>query len=204
MAVVTSKLYEKEFQEDLGLDEKQLIRAGYLRCLYQQNYESICTYDHEVINGKTIGNYDSIAVYAPTYRAIRGNAFSTGIENLENLHMVCEEKNMLLIFKMHPQIENEVGYINAKQQYGAAKYFLFWDNANDFYEIINQIDLVIYDYSSMFSDFLCAGVKHFIRYIYDEDEYMKDGFTQGKDAYYERTCGVVCHSFEELLEQIEH
>lgn len=204
MAVVTSKLYEKEFQEDLGLDEKQLIRAGYLRCLYQQNYESICTYNHEVINGKTIGNYDSIAVYVPTYRAIRGNAFSTGIENLESLHMVCEEKNMLLIFKMHPQIENEVGYINAKQQYGAAKYFLFWDNANDFYEIINQIDLVIYDYSSMFSDFLCAGVKHFIRYIYDEDEYMKDGFTQGKDAYYERTCGVVCHSFEELLEQIEH
>ncbi len=204
MAVVTSELYEKEFKEDLGLEEKQLIRAGYLRCLYQQNYEPICTYDHEVINGKKIDYYDCIAVYAPTYRAIRGNAFSTGIENLEKLHMVCEEKNILLIFKMHPQIETEVGYINAKQQYGDAKYFLFWDNTNDFYEIMNQIDLVIYDYSSMFSDFLCAGVKHFIRYIYDENEYMKDGFTQGKEAYYERTCGAVCRSFEELLEQIKH
>lgn len=204
IATVTSEMYEKEFKDDLGLNEKQLIRTGYLRCLYQQNYEPICTYDHNVIDGKTLIYYDHIAVYAPTYRATRGNAFASGIENIEKLHTVCKEKNILLIFKMHPQIEKESGYINAKKQYCDSSHFIFWDNSNDFYEIMDKVDLVVYDYSSMFSDFLCAGVKHFIRYIYDEDKYMQEGFTQGKDVYYERTCGVVCHSFNELLYQIAH
>ena len=170
IAVVTSDLYKQEFEDDLGLKEEQLIKTGYLRCLYQQNYEPVCTFDHDVIDGKILEKYSQIAVYAPTYRASRGNAFSAGMQNLEKLHKICEEKNMLMIFKMHPQIEKENGYINAKNKYAYAINFLFWDNSNDFYEIMNKVNLVIYDYSSIFSDFLCSGVKHFIRYLVGHTE----------------------------------
>lgn len=202
LVVVTSPIYEEEFKNDLGVNGEQLIRSGYLRCLYQKNYERICTYEHDILGLKGLATDTKLAVYTPTYRAARGNAFVTGMKDLERLHQVCEENRILLIFKVHPQIEKEQGFLNAWQQYGERPYFLFWDNKNDFYEIMDQIDLVIYDYSSMFSDFLCAGVKHYIRYIYDEDEYMAEGFTQGKKAYYERTCGKVCHTYDDLLKTI--
>lgn len=204
LLVASSPIYEKEFMEDFGITKEHILRTGYLRCMYQNLHESIQTYDHDIRKSKCVSEKTKLAVYAPTFRANCENVFSEGMRDLEKLYKVCEKKDILLIFKTHPLIENEQGFINAWQKYGDKKYFLFWDNTNDFYEIMNQIDLVIYDYSSMFSDFLCAGVKHFIRYIYDEDEYMKDGFTQGKEAYYERTCGTVCKSFDEFLEQLEH
>ncbi|MBD5509688.1 MAG: hypothetical protein HDR08_00275 [Lachnospiraceae bacterium] len=204
LLVVSSPIYESEFAEDFGISNDHMIKAGYLRCMYQKKYSPIVTFEHDIRALKNVAKDTRLAVYAPTYRACRGNAFATGMKNMEQLHQCCEKNRILLIFKVHPYIEKEQGFLSAWQQYGEHSYFFFWDNANDFYEIIDQIDLVIYDYSSMFSDFLCAGVKHFIRYIYDEEEYMVEGFVQGKEAYYERTCGIACHTFEELLFAISH
>lgn len=202
--VASSQNYEKEFMEDFGIDQKQILRTGYLRCMYQQNYNPVITFQHNILEMKNLPVNTKLAVYAPTYRAQRGNAYISGMKDLDRLYKCCEENQILLIFKVHQFIEQEQGFLNAWQQYGDKPYFLFWDNRNDFYEIMNQIDLVIYDYSSIFSDFLCAGVKHFIRYIYDEKEYMTEGFTLGKEAYYDRTCGQICHTFDELLYAISH
>lgn len=204
LLVVNSPIYEREFIEDFGISCEQIIRAGYLRCMYQQNYEPIITFEHNILSEKNLPQNTKLAVYVPTFRSQRGNAFITGMTNLDNLYQCCEENKILLIFKVHPHIEKEQGFLNAWHQYGDKPYFLFWDNKNDFYEIMDKIDLVIYDYSSIFSDFLCAGVKHFIRYIYDEEKYMAEGFTQGKDAYYERTCGQICRTFDELLHAISN
>ena len=204
LLVVNSPTYEEEFIEDFGISKDHVLRTGYLRCQYQKNYKPVITYDHELRKRKNLSETTRLAVYAPTFRANRGTAFVNGIANIERLYDICQQNEILLIFKVHPHIEKEAGFLSAWKKYGNQPYFLFWDNANDFYEIMDQVDLVIYDYSSIFSDFLCAGVKHFIRYIYDEDEYMVDGFTQGKDAYYERTCGITCHTFDELLNAIEN
>ncbi len=204
LLVVNSPTYEKEFLEDFGIAQNHVLRTGYLRCQYQKFYEPVVTFNHDICNMKGLPKEARLAVYAPTFRAKRGTAFVDGIKDIGALYKKCEEQNILMIFKVHPHIEKEPGFLNAWEKYGDKPYFLFWDNANDFYEIMDQIDLVIYDYSSMFSDFLCAGVKHFIRYIYDEDEYMAEGFTQGKEAYYERTCGITCHTFKEMLDAIDN
>ena len=71
---------------------------------------------------------------------------------------------------MHPMMEKEPGFLHAKEKYQNQPYFLFWDNKDDIYEIINDIDVLIYDYSSIFNDFLLAGVKNYIRYIFDDDD----------------------------------
>lgn len=203
LLAVTSPIYEKEFIEDFGITARQILRTGYLRCMYQQHYEPVCTFDHDILACRGLPEDTKLAVYAPTFRARRGNLFATAIKDFDALYRCCEESGILLIFKAHPHIENEAGFLEAKKQYGSRPYFLFWDNCNDFYEIIHKTDLVIYDYSSMFSDFLCAGVEHYIRYIFDEDEYMSVSFTQGREAYYERTCGRICRSFAELLEALQ-
>ena len=109
-----------------------------------------------------------IAVYAPTYRdASATNFFSKAIPDMEKLVDVLEKNNYLLIFKMHPLMANDFQYQNIKKIYANCPRVLFWDNANDFYEIFDQIDLAIVDYSSIFYDMLARGVKHFARYIFD-------------------------------------
>ena len=202
LMLVTSPTIEKEFKLDCGIDEDKLIRAGYPRCLYNRMYEPVRTYDHDIRAIKGLGEETRLAVYAPTFRAFSGKTFAAAIESFDRLHTLCEEMNLLFIFKPHPQMEKEPAYLLAKQVYENHPYFWFWDNSADFYEIIDQIDLGIIDYSSIMTDMVLSGVPHFIRYIFDYEEYMQEGFTQGE--YFDRTVGEICYTFDELLHAIEH
>ena len=202
LMLVTSPTIEKEFMLDCGIDEDKLIRAGYPRCLYNRMYEPIRTYNHDIRAIKGLGAETKLAVYAPTYRAFSGRTFAAAIESFDRLHALCEEMGLLFIFKPHPRMEEELAYLLAKQVYQDHPYFWFWDNSTDFYEIMDQIDLGIIDYSSIMTDMVLSGVPHFIRYIFDYEEYMQEGFTQGE--YFDRTVGEICYTFDELLHAIEH
>ena len=202
LLVATSPVYEKELGEDLGVDEDKIIRTGYLRCLYQQNYEPIATYEHDIRKIKGVSADTKLAVYAPTYRAQLGGTFSRALPDFNALHEQCEKNKLLMIFKIHSNMENEIGYLNAKKTYGDLPYFYFWDNRNDFYEIMDQIDLAIYDYSSIFSDMIAVGIRHYIRYVYDIDEYLSSDMMQGKKQYLDRTAGTICSTFQEMLDEL--
>ena len=125
LLVVNSPTYEKEFLEDFGIPKDHLLRTGYLRCLYQQRYEPIVTYEHNIRKIKGVDESTRLAVYAPTFRAKRGTAFVDGIVDIERLYEVCESNNILLIFKVHPHIEKEPGFLAAWNTYGGKKYFYF-------------------------------------------------------------------------------
>ena len=202
LMLVTSPTIEKEFMLDCGIDEDKLIRAGYPRCLYNRRYEPVSTYDHNIRAIKGLGEETRLAVYAPTFRAFSGKTFAAAIESFDRLHALCEKMNLLFIFKPHPLMEKEPAYLLAKQVYADHPYFWFWDNNDDFYEIMDQIDLGIIDYSSIMTDMVLSGVPHFIRYVFDYEEYMQEGFTQG--SYFERTVGEICYTFDELLNAIGH
>ena len=72
------------------------------------------------------------------------------------------------------------------------------DNTNDFYEILDKIDLCIMDYSSIFTDFIAAGCKHFLRYAFDFDN---DDLDFPMD-YDEVTPGRKCKNFDELVQAL--
>ena len=104
----------------------------------------IKTYDHDILKQKKLPEDTKIAVYAPTYRdASATNFFSQAIPDMEKLVDVLEKNNFLLIFKMHPLMANDFQYQNIKKIYTNCPRVLFWDNANDFYEIFDRIDLAI-------------------------------------------------------------
>ena len=198
---VPSPLFENEFYDDIGLEPEKFIHAGYLRCEYQNNFERIATFKHDLRAVKGLDPSAKLVVYAPTYRANLEGTFSKAIPNLEWLYECCERNNYLFIFKMHPNMENEVGFLAAKKAYGNRKHFWFWDNRDDFYEIMDQMDLAIVDYSAIISDMVAVGVKHYIRYAFDLEEYMSTVTVH--DAYYERTTGIICESFDEMLAAME-
>ena len=97
-------------------------------------------------------------------------------------------------------MENDFQYLSIKNMYQDCPQLIFWDNADDIYEIFHKIDLAIIDYSSIFYDMLARGVKHFIRYIFEFDH--KENITDFALDYMEMTCGPVCWDFTSLLAAI--
>lgn len=194
-----SKFIEDIAIEQLGLDEGKIIRAGYPRCIYQSKFEKIETFNHDIISQRGLPDDTKIAAYTPTYRNDReGELFADAIPDMERLISVCEKEHILFIFKMHPLLESEMSFLKAKETYGNCPYLYFWDNKDDFYEILDKIDLCIMDYSSIFTDFIAVGTKHFIRYTFDFDPKTLD-FPMDYD---EVTPGRKCENFEQLLQAL--
>ncbi|MCM1235769.1 MAG: CDP-glycerol glycerophosphotransferase family protein [Ruminococcus flavefaciens] len=196
--LVTSELMEKHFKEQCGIDDDKVIRAGYPRCVVNDNIE---TYDHDILKKKGLDNQTKIAVYAPTYRDnARENFIKTAIPDWIELIKTLKNEKILLILKMHPLVEKDFQYLMIKETYQNCPNLLFWDNSNDIYEIFDKIDIAIVDYSSMFYDFLERGVSCFIRYFFDinNSENFRDFVYDVK----EMTCGRIANNFTELLQAL--
>lgn len=198
MFLVTSPLMEKHFKEQCGIDDDKVIRGGYPRCMYNMYKERIATYDHDILKQKGLPENAKIAIYAPTYRdGSQKEMFGKAIPDMEKLIKKLKEKNMLLIFKMHPLMEGDYNYIQLKEFYKDCPNLMFWDNSKDIYEIFYKIDLGIIDYSSIFYDMLASGVPNFIRYFFDYDD--KDNLRDFVFDVEEMTCGKICNDFEDLV-----
>jgi len=194
-----SEFIENIACEQLGIAPEKIVRAGYPRNIYQKNYERISTFDFDVIKERGLPEDTRIIAYAPTYRNYQqGELFSQAIPDMNKLIDVCERNHLLMIFKMHPLLENEMGFLQSKEAFADCPWIYFWDNKDDFYEVIDRVDLCIMDYSSIFTDFVASGTKHFIRYIFDIDPDTLE-FPLGYD---EATLGTKCKTFDELLEAI--
>lgn len=200
--LVSSPLMEEHFIKQCGLHDHQLIRAGYPRCIYQQYFEKIATFDHDIRKQKGLSADTKIAAYVPTYRDNQEYDFwAYALPDPESLIQRLEQLNMLLILKVHPKMEKDARYLNLYHQYKNCPWLLFWDNQQDFYEIFDQIDLGIIDYSSIFYDMMAGGITHFIRYFFDygTEDTLRDMVFDLK----EMTCGTYCTSFQELLDALD-
>ncbi|MBO6165601.1 MAG: CDP-glycerol glycerophosphotransferase family protein [Eubacterium sp.] len=202
--LVTSPLMEEHFAKQMGLSKDNLIRAGYPRCMYQNTYEPISTFDGDILKKRGLPENTRIAAYVPTYRDdAEFDFWGNAIPDFDSLIKTLKNENILLIMKLHPQMINNPVYKNIQQKYKQEKHLMFWDNANDFYEIFPRIDVGIVDYSSIYYDMLAGGVKHFIRYFFDYEDKDKNL----RDFVYdpeEMTSGTMCKSFDELLSSLEH
>ena len=198
--LVTSEVMEKHFKEQCGIDDDKVIRAGYPRCVVK---DVVCSYDHDIRRKKGLPSDTKLAIYAPTYRDNYGDNFiKSAIPDMERLEQTLQDNHILLIFKMHPQVEKDAQYLDLKAMYQNHPNFYFWDNKDDIYEIFGDIDIAIVDYSSIFYDLLAKGVKTFIRYFYDID--CKENFRDFVFDLREMTCGVEVSDFEELLAALEN
>lgn len=196
--VVTSKLMEDHFKVQCGIDDEMIIRAGYPRCTVS---DPVCTYAHDIRKQKGLPEDTQIVVYAPTYRDYaKDNFIKSAIWDWEELIHVLEEQNILLVFKMHPLIEKDTNYLQAKDYYQNHPNLLFWDNANDIYEIFTDVDAAIIDYSSIFYDFMARGVRKFIRYFMGSTEELRDFVFDVEDM----TCGTIANTFPELLNALKN
>lgn len=202
--LVTSPLMEEHFKANIGLEDDMIVRGSYPRCVYQSNYEKIATYDHDLKTKKGRDEKTRIIVYSPTFRETEDYDFmGNALPDMEMLEQKLKENNQLFVFKMHPiMLEKDSHYAQIKEKYENSPYFLFWDNNEDIYEIIDKIDVAIIDYSSIFYDFLAGGVKNFIRYFFDYDD--SENIREGAFDYEQMTCGRMCRDFSQLLDALDN
>lgn len=196
--LATSPLMEEHFKQQCGIDDDKIVRAGYPCVTYP---DELATFDHELLAGRGLPQGTRVAAYVPTYRDNEPQGFLTrALPDMERLLAVLEEQDLMLIMKMHPQMEENPQYLGLKERFGNEARLLFWDNAHDFYEVFDQVDVAIIDYSSIFYDMLARGVRHFIRYFYDLDE-----GSSVRDFVFdvrEMTCGTECRDFDGLLDAL--
>ena len=196
MYLAPSEFIEGIAREQLVLQPHQIIRSGYPRNLYQRQYDPAVTFRHDCFRHPELPADVRFAAYIPTFRSNpKGDLFAAAFPDMDRLIQACRENHLCLIFKMHPLLENELSFRQAKATYADCPWVYFWDNSHDFYEVLDQMDLCIFDYSSMFTDFIAAGCQHFLRYAFD--------FT-GSDLdfpldYDEATLGRKCVNFTDLI-----
>ncbi|MBQ3171312.1 MAG: CDP-glycerol glycerophosphotransferase family protein [Mailhella sp.] len=194
--LTTSPFMEKHFKEQLALEDSQIIRGGYPRCVYQNDYEPVRTFEHNILESQGLPSDTKIALFAPTYRESNPDNFLyKAIEDLDVLVDKLKSNNILLIIKLHPKIVNDLYFSKLKSISANNKHLLLWDNKCDIYEIFNKIDIGIVDYSSIYYDLLLAGVPSFIRYVFDVEEETKFLLYD----YFENTSGIVCRTFDEFI-----
>lgn len=193
--LTTSKAMEEHFLTDMPLDESQIIRGGYPRNTVYKD-EQLRT-DQGALD--FIDKFSEVFLFAPTYRFTNVNgSFKTLLPNLEAVENAMAKVNGLFVLKLHPFMLKDPEYIRTIEEFSDSEHIYFWDDKYDVYEIFNKITVGVIDYSSIFYDLLENGVKKFVRYIPDYQEYVNDLDLIGD--YFALTDGVDAHNFSELLD----
>lgn len=120
--------------------------------------------------GEDLNKYAKIIFYMPTYRGgfsdkDEGTAFS--VDNIfrmnnynhhEFIHYL-EEKNILFLLKLHPYEEKLYNNISLNTNIKWITHTLLIENNLDVHELLNQVDILMTDYSSIYFDFLLLDRK---------------------------------------------
>lgn len=200
MLLVTSPVMEKHFQAQIDPLPHQIIRADYPQNSVPRVLPDVATFDHDLRMRKGLDASTRIVAWVPTYRLVGNRGFvQRALPDMDRLIERLEETNQLLILKMHPQLLKDPSYQAFLTLYANNPRVMFWDNAEDFYEVFDQVDTAIIDYSSIHYDLLAGGVTKFIRYAFDIDE--PGALEPGLD-YDTMSVGTRVNDFDELVDAL--
>lgn len=134
--------------------------------------------------------FDTVYIYMPTYRNDKRDFIQQAGIDWEKLNAVLQKKNALFILKFHPNthlcIEGISHYSN----------ICFYPSQSDIYTVLPFTDVLITDYSSVYSDFLMMK-KEIILFTFDYDEYVENcNELKDYDKYY---IGKRANDFSHLL-----
>lgn len=198
--LVTSRKMEQHFLTDTPISSKYLIRGQYPRNIVYRD-KDLNTYCLNDVLPQSKELYKNIILFSPTHRFGLNGILSQLIPDFTSLEEIAVKSNQLFIVKVHPLMKKDSHFEKMAEKYKESKYILFWDDKYDIYEVFDQIDVAIVDYSSIFYDMLDAGIEKFIRYIPDLDSYQEDLELIGD--YMDLTDGDIIQDFPSLLNQLQ-
>jgi len=146
---------------------------------------------NDVFKILSLGSYERVVVYAPTFREIATCKGPFSDTLLVRLNSFLADNNYIMLIKKHPfekVLVSITGYSNIKD---VSK------EVDDVQELLAYTDILITDYSSVYFDYSLTD-KPIIYYPYDYKGYLKNCREFYYD-YYEEQPGPFAHTEEELL-----
>lgn len=198
----TSKRVTKYFSEAFRLKEKAFLEFGYPRNEIL-NYREDTILDfikkYEPIASKKLiydlASYKKVFIYMPTWRDNGRDFVQSAGFDFEKLNTVLQDKNYLLLLKLHPYTTIEINL----DRY---KHIMLLQNNIDIYPILPFTDCLITDYSSVYFDYHLMN-KEIILFPFDKDEYID----KDREMYYDYSQVIdkelVVLSFDELIDAIK-
>lgn len=186
------------YAEAFGVKEQNVIPTGIPRTdiLFDKNYKEKTIFRMKnkmpCIRGK------KVILFAPTFR---GNSHNTAYYpfhkiNLSMLADYCQENNVIVLFKMHPFIQNSL-HIPLKYK----KYLKDVSNIREVNDLFFISDILISDYSSLIYEFAIFK-RPMLFYAFDLEDYIasRDFY----EPYEEFVPGKIVENFDDLLKSLKH
>lgn len=132
-----------------------------------------------------------ILLYMPTFRMVVSNAaqpFNPFVSeygfNKDKFTQILEKGNIVFIYK--PHVVDRTSNIDIDNERFV---YLHYSDVNDTYELLNSVDGLITDYSSVYFDFLCSR-KPLLLLTPDYDDYVKNSRGHYFDMFNEMSAPV--------------
>ena len=144
----------------------------------------------EIRRLKTLGM--KIVAYTPTYRPWKAEIFNVGGFDIVAADEFARERELIFIIKAHP-------FLKPPPQ-TKLQNIIFYASDADLYPCFQDIDCMITDYSSIYSDYLLLD-RPIIFYAFDQQRYLESNSLQFD--FSEVTPGAIVTTMSELLKEIE-
>ncbi|WP_108947085.1 CDP-glycerol glycerophosphotransferase family protein [Shewanella halifaxensis] len=204
-----SPLMDKIFNSAFKLETNKtngakLIRASNPRTDYYQHYPEQQTDLIPLLKNSANTQLDTlntqerqVIVYAPSWRDSKqvSNPYLQAFD-WQVLSEHLQLNNQILLLRLHPN-ENALA-----AEFEDLANIVNISNLEDVYGILQQIDLLITDYSSLFIDVLPLGTG-ICFYRFDEQDYLQDCRDMYEFANKLPEFAPICNNFEQLLKQLQ-
>lgn len=194
--ISTSDLYTNTISELLGVPKERFVITGYPR----NDNLLVVSHNEDMENLRQKYNGCKFIIYMPTHRNFgkEGNNH-INIEELRRVDKLLCEKNIVMVYKPHiHELKNFVEYENDFSNIILAKEQDVW---GDVYSYLHYFDLLISDYSSILTDFMCTG-KPVVLFPYDIDDYINGD--AGLNEYFWRIPGgPMGYNWDEVIVHTE-
>lgn len=197
--VATSPMMADIFVSAFQTDYSHIILEGYPRndVLFDSKLKNVYSTE-EKKTLKSIRKFQKegkkLAVYMPTFRASEMKFFE--VMDLEEFNRFLVEQDLIFMTKMHPKSK-------VKEAFEKISYsnIINIDAQVDPYTFLKDMDLLITDYSSIYSDYLLLN-RPSVLFPFDFEEYSKDT----RECYFEYDeymPEVKAYTMAELMEDIK-
>lgn len=197
--LATSPMMAEIFVSAFATDYAHIIEEGYPRndILFDCGLKNVCTakekavcYQMEQFKKKGY----KIAAYMPTFRSSEIKFFT--VMDLKRFNHFLQEQELLFFTKLHPKSK-------VKEAFAEVSYsnIINIDAEVDPYTFLKQIDLLVTDYSSVYSDYLMLN-RPSVLFPFDYEEYLADE----RECYFpydEYMPEIKAYTMEELMEAVK-
>jgi len=191
--ISTSQLYTNTISNLLGVPKNRFIITGYPR----NDNLLVAPYNENMEHLKAKYENHKFLIYMPTHRNFGkdGNKL-INITELKKADALLKEKKLVMVYKPHiHELKNFLDCENEFTNIILAKEQNLW---GDVYSYLHYFDLLISDYSSILTDFMCTG-KPVVLFPYDIDDYI-NGDAGLNDYFWEIPGGPMCYTWNDVIE----